>query len=323
MNNRRWIALGMVLCCATSVPLLAADLPPLLTMDEVKKLVDAGQYQDALKAIARIAELKGAAAAGYNRHEVLMLRAECQLQTRQTTAARDTLELARKEAAANLDEEKAAQASALKQLIEKSPGFNYTPRTGNTRKPIPILDRILRKSAYDALFADELAPLQLKAKAAANSKSLVPIHDASKMLASVRAVERVSTGNNKQTEQITADLTKQSLKLLNDALDDLSTKTQRISDSANRVVTENVSFTDANGRTFMQQQTHRKGLGPQDGPTLKAIKADCDKIPAAAAELAQALSADAGPFKSIAVKADTIKDKANTVLTDDYSSAIR
>jgi hypothetical protein len=306
-----------------AMPLFAADAPPMLTMDEVKKLVDAGQYQDALKAISRINQLKGPAAAPYNHHEVLMLLAECQLQTKQTTAAKSTLDIAHKEAVTVLDEQKAAEASALKQLIEKSPGFNYTPRTGTSRKPIPILDRILRKAAYDALFADELAPLQLKAKAAANARSLVPIAEASKLLSAVRAVERVSTGSNKQTEQITADLTKQSLKLFNDALNDLSTKTQRISDSANRVVTENVNFTDANGRTYMQQQTHRKGLAPQDAQVLKGIKTECEKIPVAASELAQALGADAGPFKTVAAKADTIKDKANTVLTDDYSSAIR
>jgi hypothetical protein len=313
----------MVVLCAMAGTLRAADAPPLLTMDEVKKLADSGQYQDALKALGRISQLQGAAAAPYNRHEVLMLRAECQLQTKQTSAARETLELARKEAVTALDEEKAAQASALKQLIEKSPGFHYTPKTGTSRKPIPILDRILRKAAYDALFADDLAPLQAKAKAAAVSKSLVPIAEASKLLSSVRAVERVSTGSNKQTEQITADLAKQSLKLFNDALEDLSTKTQRISDSANRVVTETVNFTDPSGRTYQQQQTHRKGLGPQDGATLKGIKTECDKIPAAAAELAQALGADTAPFKVVATKAEQVKDKANTALTDDYSTVIR
>src|SRR5207248_1905113 len=113
------------------------------------KLANAGQYQDALKALLRILELKGPAAAGYDRHEMLMLKAECQLQIKQSSAALDTLELARKEAAAAANEGHVMEASALAMLVRLSPGGNYTPQTGTIRKPIPIHDRTLRKAGYD------------------------------------------------------------------------------------------------------------------------------------------------------------------------------
>jgi len=315
------IAVAGLMLCAMGALVRGAEQVPLLTQDELKKLVDSGQYKDALKGMIRVMELKGAAAAPYNRHDLLMLKAECQLQIKETRAAMDTLELARKEAVAESNDAHAAQAQALVLLIQKSPGLMYTPKTGTARKPIPILDRILRKAAYDALFADDMAALELKVKAAVAGKSLVPIAEASKLLSGLRAVEFVSAGDNKQTEQITGDLTKRSLKLFGDALDDLTAQTQRISDSANRVVTENVNVTSG-GQTFMQTQTHRKGLAGQDAASLKAIKAECEKIPAAAWELAQALGADTAPFKAVAAKADSLKDKANTVLTDDYLSVV-
>jgi hypothetical protein len=322
------IRLAVPLLCAlavqvlTPLPARAADPAPLLTTDELKKLVDSGQYRDALKAMLPILVLKGPAAAPYNRHEILMLKAECQLQLKMNREALDTLDLARKEALAVPDQPSAAQALALTHLIQKSPGLNYTPKTGTSRKPITIVDRTLRKGAYDALFADELAPLQQKAKAALAGKSLVPIAEASKLLGGVRAVEFVSTGSNKETEQLTADLTKQSLKLFNDALEDLTARTQRISDSANRIVTENMNVTDSTGRTWVQQQTRRKGLTPQDSQTLKGIQTESAKIPQAASDLAQALGADNAPFKAVAGKAEVLRDKVNTVLTDDYSAVI-
>jgi hypothetical protein len=191
------------------------------------------------------------------------------------------------------------------------------------RQPIPILDRILRKAAYDALFADEYAPLELKVKAALKATSLPPIADAAKAASGVRAVEFVSTGANKKTEKITQDLTAQALKLMNDALADLTSTTQRISDSANRLITENVTMQDGAGHTYYVQQTHRQGLQGQDAQTLKNIEATCDKMGPAAAELAHDLGGDAAPFKQIAAKALTLKAKADTTLNDNYLSQLR
>jgi hypothetical protein len=323
MGLLRTAVLGVVLMAGVSSGALRAAEPALLTGDEVKKLVDSGAYKDALKALLRVLDLKGAAAANYDRHEMLMLKVECQLQLKDQPGAKVTLETARKEAVEAKKDGNVAAAAALATLLEKSSAWNYTPKTGAVKKPIPILDRTLRKAAFDALFADEFTPLENKVKAAANAKSLGPIVEAARLAGAIRAVERVSTGENKKTEAIVDALTKQSLKLLDDAVTDMAAKTQKIHDSANRVVTETVNMTDSQGRQYQTLQSRRKGITNQERDALKGIKTEAAKIPTAAGELAAFLGSDAAPFTAIGKKAETVKDTAEKTLTDDYVNVLR
>src|SRR6476660_7963076 len=57
----------------------ASARPGLPTIQDITDLIDAKKYQQALAPIARLLELKGPAAAPYDRHRLFMLRAECQL----------------------------------------------------------------------------------------------------------------------------------------------------------------------------------------------------------------------------------------------------
>src|ERR1051325_2735669 len=94
----------------------------MLTQDEIKKLVDAGQYKDALKGMSRVLALKGQAAVGYDRFELLMMKAECQLQVKDSTGALATLTEAKKEAFGQRNFDKLAEPTALTYLIQKSSG---------------------------------------------------------------------------------------------------------------------------------------------------------------------------------------------------------
>jgi hypothetical protein len=306
----------------TASRLTAAELTPPLTADEVKKLVNAGQYKDALQALIRILDLKGPAAGAYDRHEMLMLRVECQLQIKQNLAALDTLEVARKEAVAAFNDEHAMDASALTMLIKQSPGGIYMPQTGAVRRPLAINDRIQRKAAFEAMLADQMAQITLKIRQAKTANKLPPIAEAAKLAVAVRPVEHAAAGDNKQTDQLLADLSQIAVKLLTAASDDLASQTQRISDSANRVVTENVFVTDPYGRQMQTTQTHRVGITREETTTLKNVMSEAGKIAAASTQFAQFFANDPAPFKTAATKAATIKDKANTALTDNYSANV-
>ncbi|MCL2648317.1 MAG: hypothetical protein FWD61_15125 [Phycisphaerales bacterium] len=308
--------------------LLAASLPaaenPLLSADEVKKLAAAGQYQDALKALGRILELRGPAAAGYDHYEMLMLRAECLLQTKQSAVALDAIEVARKEAFAVANDDQVMASTAFAALIKASPGGTYTPTTGSIRKPIPITDLILRKAAYNSLLADQLVQINVKVRNAKVANQLKPIAEAAQQTVNLRAVEKASTGGTKQTDQILSDLATISQKMLSTATDDLATDAKKINDAANRLVTENVMLTDALGRMYNSTLTHRAGPTAADIKTLKHIITESGKIASAANDCAAFfVSGDPVPFKTIASKAQTTAKDAQRTLDDDYTSGIR
>ncbi|HEY4329332.1 MAG TPA: hypothetical protein VGN88_06325, partial [Phycisphaerae bacterium] len=70
---------------STAPPATAPSIgpTPIASADDVRKMVDDGKYRDAVKSLVRILDLKGAAATGYDRSEMFLLRAECELQLRE------------------------------------------------------------------------------------------------------------------------------------------------------------------------------------------------------------------------------------------------
>jgi hypothetical protein len=337
MNPTTMLAAAITLAFSASVHADDAPLPPpadsvatapapshplaaneMLSSDELHKLVDAGQYKDALRGLARPLQLRGPAAGAYDRHDLLMLKAECLIQSHDNATALATLALAHKESAAAAKPEEVLLADALAELIQKSTGGVYLPKTGASRLPIKLLDRSARKSAYDALFADQFTLFQQKAAAASNAKSLPPFLEAAKSAAAVRAVEFASTGSNTQSSDVMKDLADHALKLLTDVLDDLDVKQTRISTAANRQITETY-YANARGQSYPQNRTHKAGLGPNDPAALKEIIETCKKMPPAAQQLADAFGTEQDAFKAVATKADDLKAKATITLTTDYT----
>jgi hypothetical protein len=328
----------VTLTCALAAPLHAQDAPPpaatapaatapalhiptgneLLTSDELHKLVDAGQYKDALRGLARPLALRGIAAAPYDRHDLLNLRAECQAQIHDNAGALATLALIHKESAAANKPDDVLLADAFAELLQKSPGGIYLPKTGASHLPIKILDRSARKSAYDALFADQFVLFQQKATAAANAKTLPLFMEAAKFAASVRAAEFASTGGNAQSADAMKDLADRAAKLINDTVDDLSLRQTRISTAANREITETYN-SNIRGVMYPQNRTHKAGLSGDDATVLKNIIETCKKVPPAAQQLADAFGTEQETFKAAANKAEDLKAKANTTLTTDYT----
>ena len=311
---------------ATTAPTTAPAPRPLsanelLSADELHKLVDAGQYKDALRGLARPLALRGAAAGAYDRHDLLMMKAECLVQTHDNAGAIATLALVRKESTADNKPEEALLADAFVELLQKSPGGTYLPKTGSSRLAIKILDRSLRKSAYDALFADQFALFQQKATAAANAKKLPPYMDAAKFAAALRAVEFASTGSNTQSSAAMKELADGALKLITDTLDDLEARETRISTAANRETTQTVNA-GFRGTTYPQNRTTKAGLTGNDAPTLRDIINTCKQIPQATQELANAFGTEQDTFKAAANRAEDIKSKANVTLTTDYTGYV-
>ena len=62
------------------------------TMAQVRETYDAGQYQPTLKSIAQCLALKGPAADGYDRYELLTLKGECLVRLKSLAYAADAFE---------------------------------------------------------------------------------------------------------------------------------------------------------------------------------------------------------------------------------------
>jgi hypothetical protein len=296
------------------------------TVDEITKQVDDGQYRDALKSLQRVLELKGTAAAPYDRGEMLMLRAECQLQIRETAAALVTLDAAAKEARGSNSQapnpDTLGQSLALTALVNKSSNLQYTPKnhTGPLApKPFNILDRAARPEAFKALFEDVLPDAKAKVRATQNTTTLQPVLDTAKTIVALRTIEKVANGVEDESKLLASQLTTRATVLLGNSVADMSAATDAIAATANQVYTTPVLRVDpvTKGR-YYDQQPHRRGLVNDLPARLKTIQQNCTQAINACGDLGLALDA-ADKFRSISADADSVAKKAGRVLSDDYT----
>ena len=290
----------------------------LLTSDEVHKLFDAGQYADALRAVARIIGLTGAAAAPYNRHEMLMLRAECQIQLHQLPAATGTAEFAKKEAALAHKSDDEMEAEALALLLQRSPAGTYTPLTAEVKMPIKLADRDKRKDAYTALYGDAKELFGRKTEAAEKGTSLPPYLEIAKLAPTLRVAEYGATKGTAESDAAIKDIADHAAKLVDTTLTDLDAKVDRISTEANRIVTETATVTGRNGQGYATQRSHKEGLTGTDAQDLNDIDATCKRVSPAMLEFVKAFPDQADAFKKLVSKAKDISAKSQKTLNADY-----
>jgi hypothetical protein len=307
-------------------PGTAGGPPPLPTAAEVRQQVNDGQYRDALKSLLRVLELKGEPAAAYDRPEMLLLRAECQLQIRQTQAAKDTLDDAVREARGGHgvapNPEGLGKAMALSALVAKSPNMLYTPRSRTgplAPKPIAILDRAARPAAYKALFEDSLTEVKARVAAAQGAVTMGPILDAAKALATLRALEKAGTNDEIQSKPLATALAASASVLLGNSVAAMNAAVDAIAAGANLVYAVPIQRVDpVSGVRAIDQITRRRGLVNDEPAQLRSLQQTCAQIVTACYDLHLALDAT-DPFAGIASDANTLAQKAGQVLTDDYS----
>ena len=292
----------------------------LLSTDEVKKLMDAQQYPDAMKAVVRILNLQGPAAAPYDRREILMMKAECQIQLGQYGAAVGSAQAAKNVAEQLRHTDDAMEADALLLLLQRSQNGAYTPVTASVKVPIKLKEREKRKDAYDALYADAKELFARKTEAAEKGTSLAPYLELAKLSATVRTAEYGATKATTETDTAIKDVADHASKLVDSTLTDLDTKTDKISEEANRVVTENSTLTDHGGHQYSGQTSHRQGLTGTDLQDLANIDATCKRIPAAMLDFTKAFPAQADDFKKLASKSQDVSAKVQKTLHADYTT---
>jgi hypothetical protein len=302
---------------ATTRPAAASGV---LSTDEVKKLMEAGQYSDALKGIIRILALQGAAAAPYNRHEMLMLKAECQIQLRQYPGAVGSAQLAKKEAEQAHHDEDAKESDALLLLLQRSQNGAYVPTTASVKTPIKLAEKEKREEAYKALYEDVKVLFGRKVEAAEKGTGLPPYLELSKLGPTVRTAEYGATKGTAETDATIKDVAEHAAKLVEATLTDLDTKTERISEEANRIVTQQANLSGRTGGTYTTQISHRQGLTGTDQHDLEEMDGTCKRIPPVMADFAKGFPDQADDFKKLASKAQDVSAKVEKTLHADYTT---
>lgn len=259
---------------AASAPALAK--PP-ANIEEVQEAIDHAEYARALVGISRI--LSPDHPLDYDRHAVLMLRAECDLQLKQAVPAGEVLEGIRKKAHEDASTHDEYDATAMIFLIHKSPGLLYTPKTTSGSKvPISILDRTRRKDVYQDLYSDELAVTQQMTRDSAFGKSLAPIIKVCDQLFNVQSAEFVATGDIANSKKLAVQLVGSARLVIAGIERDYDAELVKISDSANQTVNVRTNTVVTGRGARGQFRTERAGLSPTQSRRLAEISADCDLI---------------------------------------------
>ena len=200
----------LILCLMGLLGPAAAGAPSdvLPSFSELQKLYDDGQYPVVLQKVTVILQLSDPATQGYDVVDLLMLKGETLLQTKDQASALAAFTQASKEAstvptpkpgekaAPARKPEQVASARAMAALVGHSGRLGYTPKAlagGVVPSPISLVDLSQRPAAFNAFLVDLKTELSPKAKAASIGDKLPPIVDVVQAIGDLRAVELIAT----------------------------------------------------------------------------------------------------------------------------------
>ena len=296
------------------------------SMHDIQAAFDAGDYRQVIRDAARALALKGKVADEYDRHDLLLLRAESLLRLNQTIPAATAFEQAAKEAANEKDRN---DALAISLLLHRCGGKvpKYTPQKvlkGQKHDPIDVVDPEQRKLAMAALYFDESSAVAPDIKAAKSSTSLPPIAQALRAvnLHNVRMLELAANGNDNETKQSVADLKARAVELIAHVLERDSHRVEEIGESADQTVRQIVFIPQLNGPPIAQELFRRRGINVPETNELKAMDRECTQLSDVALGLGKALGEQenrGSETATLAQQADDLRVKCERILRTDYT----
>jgi hypothetical protein len=279
----------------------AAAAEPLPSTKDIQAALDKGDPTEALRLVARVLPLQGKAAASYDRYELLTLKAEAHLRLKAGDAAAQAFRLAAEQ---TNDRERAAVARATEQLIRRSRGLSYTPRREvkgqpGKREPIDVVDPEKRKAALRAMFADEMAELAIRVRAAKATPTLPPALKAMQAARELTTLELAANGSADQVNGVVDGLKDACKDLLSRTMEKTTKRVDQITQMANDTEVV-VGFEGDVGE-------RRRGLKRQDIGDLKALADTCDQVAAGGKAVAQAAGADPSEFEDVVEDAGDLR----------------
>jgi hypothetical protein len=235
MKQRKLFLAAVFLLVTGSI--LRAD--PAMSTDQIKQLYADAKFKEVIPQINKALALKGPAAEGYDKHELLLLKGEASLHTRSKSQAVDAFKAA---AAAATEPNDGDIATATAELIRQSNGsLKYQPKTKISKDdktdPIDIVEPESRKLAFAALETDLEAALKPRVDAAVKSTKLADVATEAKdpALASLRPIEIAATGSATASKQMLGDLGQHAYALMDSPLDKLIDRVKGDVDAVNNI----------------------------------------------------------------------------------------
>ena len=282
----------------------AAGAPP--TPGDVRALIDEGEAAEALKQVSRLLALRGPGARGLDRHELLVLKAEAHLRLRAGDAAAQAVKAAAEETGSR---EHAAVARGTELLIRRSRNLVYTPKKApaGKRDPIDIVDPEKRRAALRAMFADEMAELAPRLRAARAARTLPPALKAMEAARALAPLELAANGSADQSNAAADELKQSAKELLAKALEKATRRVDQITDMANDLERVRRVFPDIGGGYNVEIAQRRRGLKRQDIADLKALADTCDEVAAGGKAVAKAAGVEEAEFEELINSAEDLR----------------
>ncbi len=257
-------------------------------MAEIQDALSNQKYAEAVPKITRALSLKGEAAAGLDRYQLLMERGNCQLQLKTPGPAAESYALAEKEAA---DVAMARGAHGLSLLARKSTGGGYQSKIKEKGKPAEVLainDDNSRKAAFAAMYADEQPALKARLETATKSASLPQVIEASRWYWDLASLEWAATDSDEQSKPLAGLLAGRVGELLAPALEKGLAQLDEISAATREQVNINVNNNNGN----QNYQVSAGGLNPNQQREVMMIINDCKQLAPKLQELSRNLNGD-------------------------------
>jgi hypothetical protein len=208
------------------------------------------------------------------------------------------------------DQDRLARATALYVMADRAKNNKYTPRTGDNRAPIDILDPTARESAYPFILADEMDAFKQNTWKSKAKVTLAPVIVAAKHFAGVRAIEHLVTGQTTESDRLGIAASKDVKGLVMDWLKDRDHDLDRFAKNAQQQV-RLTQMTPLGVRSVVQAM----GLG-DNRQTVQGYISDCNQLPDAMQTINKGFGGSL-ELDGIYRTADTLKQKAQD-LVDKY-----
>jgi hypothetical protein len=258
-----------------------------------------GDYREALRHIAQA--MSSGQLSVEQRYSLLMLRGDTLLRLGERMLASNTFNQA-----ANLhpDVRETALARAMAELARRSPNNQYRPETGPTLEPIDIVSPDSRPQAFAALFADTLASLRPRVRAALRADTLPPTIALIQPVIDMGAMEYQATGAADETRQILTELGDHARVLMSREIRRLGFRVGHLMDLSHSIQDSSWGFS-------------RRGLQFPEERELRELAAELRQIAEVAQESrtrARELGFDGSAWESIICDAFDLAHRAEAVL---------
>jgi hypothetical protein len=277
----------------------ALAAPP--TADEIRVQAAAGNHSAALGLISQALTLKGPAAEGVDRYELLMLKGESLLQLGQAKYAADAFEDASE---ATNQPVQSATAKAGEVIIRRSLFLKYVPKTGPDTAPIDIKPPEQRRKAMLAARNDTLASIKLKIDAALKADDLEPTMALLPALRDVVTLEVGGAGDLNESKPIFVALGSRARQLIAQELKGSRAHVEELNAAASEIV----------GYGY---QISRRGLYSRERKDLAAMTEYIRQIESVSRDglrIARMFGGEVGEWEHLATNAADLSLRIETIL---------